>query len=256
MTTLRHSVELGLAPLSKLPVVKKRSRAEVIEKIRNWFFENFEDPAQETPYDGREGGYLYIHGGPFDTHDVIEEHFGDLVAQDTIELAIATIEDDGGPDWAPAGHRVRHLDDPQEDLPVNIEALHSRMLRELNNVESAFEELRNPVAGIGHNNPPQCIEPMMLDNVELTELKNAVTLLKAQPAEPTEMLDAISRAASTMANIGNKIAGYCAGQTDTFISEAMKSAGNEFGKWSVRSTIVLVAAAAALQWLKALGVTF
>jgi hypothetical protein len=34
------------------------------DAIMNWFDENFEDPAESTPYDSREGGYLYINGGP------------------------------------------------------------------------------------------------------------------------------------------------------------------------------------------------
>lgn len=252
----RRSIDSGLAPLSKLPGVKKRSRAEAVEKIRNWFFKNFDDPAQETPYDGREGGYFFIHGGPFDTRDIIEESFGELVSQDTIELAITTIEEDGGPDWAPAGHRVLPPDEPQEDLPVTIAALHNKMLRKLDSVERAFEELRSPPAGIGHNNPPQCIEPMVLDSVELAELRNAVALLKAQPAEPTKMLDSVAQAASTLANLGKKIAGYCAKQTDAFISQTVKSAGEELGKWLVRSGLVLAAAVAASNWLHGLGHTF
>ena len=27
---------------------------------------NFEDPANETPYESSEGGYIYIWGGPYD----------------------------------------------------------------------------------------------------------------------------------------------------------------------------------------------
>ena len=34
--------------------------------MKQWFFTLFEDPAQETLHDGREGGYQYIHGGPYD----------------------------------------------------------------------------------------------------------------------------------------------------------------------------------------------
>ena len=39
-------------------------REAQIETMRQWFFELYEDPAQETPYSGSDGGYFYIHGGP------------------------------------------------------------------------------------------------------------------------------------------------------------------------------------------------
>lgn len=130
------------------------------------------------------------------------------------------------------------------------------MLRKLDSVESAFEELGKLPAGIGHNNPPECIETMVLDSAELEELRNAVALLKAQPVEPTELLDAIAQAASTLTNIGKKITGYCAKQSDSFISETVKSAGEALGKWLVRSAVVLAAAAAASEWLHELGIPF
>jgi hypothetical protein len=28
--------------------------------MRNWFYSNFEDPADNTPYESAEGGYIYI----------------------------------------------------------------------------------------------------------------------------------------------------------------------------------------------------
>jgi len=32
------------------------------EVMRKWFFENYEDPVESTPYDSTEGGYQYIWG--------------------------------------------------------------------------------------------------------------------------------------------------------------------------------------------------
>ena len=31
--------------------------------MRQWFSNNFEDPAQSLPYESREGGYIWIDGG-------------------------------------------------------------------------------------------------------------------------------------------------------------------------------------------------
>ena len=41
--------------------------------MQEWFLARYCDPAEETPYNGREGGYLYIHGGPFDPADELPE---------------------------------------------------------------------------------------------------------------------------------------------------------------------------------------
>ena len=47
-------------PLKSLKYISKENQLEV---MRNWFFANFEDPANSCPYDGKEGGYAYIYGG-------------------------------------------------------------------------------------------------------------------------------------------------------------------------------------------------
>ena len=77
------------------------------EYIVAWFHSQFWDPAQETPYDGREGGYLYIHGGPYDAREELDEKFGGVVEESIIENAVEEIESDGQTDWAPS---PRHPD--------------------------------------------------------------------------------------------------------------------------------------------------
>lgn len=37
--------------------------------MREWFLARYCDPAQETPYNGREGGYLFVNGGPYNPAD-------------------------------------------------------------------------------------------------------------------------------------------------------------------------------------------
>jgi hypothetical protein len=36
------------------------SQDEAAELIKDWFLQNFEDPAHHTPYESAEGGYEYI----------------------------------------------------------------------------------------------------------------------------------------------------------------------------------------------------
>lgn len=70
--------------------------------IREWFLARYCDPAHETPYNRREGGYLFIHGGPYDPADEIPERFSGLVNDDLIEEVIDELHGEGGGDaWAP-----------------------------------------------------------------------------------------------------------------------------------------------------------
>ena len=79
-----------------------------IEEMRAWFFENFQDPAYCCPYDGREGGYQFIYGGPYDAQDELCRKFGDTHSEQAIEQLAEDLEhecsdwsgiDDGEDDW-------------------------------------------------------------------------------------------------------------------------------------------------------------
>jgi HEPN superfamily RiboL-PSP-like protein len=55
--------------------------------MRVWFHEHY-DPPDELPYDGREGGYQFIFGGPYDPEEELESEFGEIVPESVInELA-------------------------------------------------------------------------------------------------------------------------------------------------------------------------
>lgn len=56
-----------------------------LDVMRTWFFENFEDPAERTPYESREGGYIWIWGGPYDAQEKLGDEFGGVVPDDLIE---------------------------------------------------------------------------------------------------------------------------------------------------------------------------
>jgi len=46
--------------------------------LLKWFLENFEDPAEHTPYESREGGYIYIFGGPYNAREELENNFENI----------------------------------------------------------------------------------------------------------------------------------------------------------------------------------
>lgn len=46
-----------------------------------WFFRLYTDPANGVPYNGREGGYMYTNGGPYDAEDELRENFDDSTSE-------------------------------------------------------------------------------------------------------------------------------------------------------------------------------
>lgn len=76
------------------------SRDEQIETMRTWFFENYEDPVERTPYESREGGYIYIWGGPYDAYDELSI-FAEYVPDDVIEELASDLSMDC-PEWTSA----------------------------------------------------------------------------------------------------------------------------------------------------------
>jgi hypothetical protein len=55
-----------------------------ISVMKTWFFKHYEDPAEHTPYESREGGYIYIWGGPYESIEELEAEFGNLVPKEII----------------------------------------------------------------------------------------------------------------------------------------------------------------------------
>lgn len=78
----------------------------------DWFHANFEDPAERTSHNSREGGYLWNHGGPFDAREEIFGRFPDL-PDELLDAAVAEIESDGIEEWA--GGRNSDTYEPYEE---------------------------------------------------------------------------------------------------------------------------------------------
>ncbi len=92
------------------------SRDDQIIAVREWFTARFCDPANETPYNGREGGYLFVHGGPYSPDDELGGRFGNIVPHDVIQEVVEALEAEVGEDWAPI-RREPDEDDWTWDLP-------------------------------------------------------------------------------------------------------------------------------------------
>jgi hypothetical protein len=80
------------------------TREEKIERMVAWFFENFEDPAERTPYESAEGGYIYIWGVTDAREELSDAFYKNLhVSEGMINMAVDKIEEDGA-DWVPVPH--------------------------------------------------------------------------------------------------------------------------------------------------------
>lgn len=73
--------------------LKYNSKEIQLESMRSWFLENYEDPANSCPYESREGGYIYIYGGPYDASEVLQEKFGGYVKDDYIQEIIDDLQE-------------------------------------------------------------------------------------------------------------------------------------------------------------------
>jgi len=171
---------LGLGGTTSIPDLAELPKSEQIEAMIEWFHENYEDPAQETPYVSAEGGYQYIWGGPYEANEELFDAFGSAVEDETIIEAAERIESESGIyDWAPSGRRIQPEGDdefepndsvdedgavdkglagefapdirPAEDLSwvpkgpelrLSADAAQAQVVKRLNELESGLEKLR------------------------------------------------------------------------------------------------------------------
>ena len=104
---VRYSLNIDNSELHELPANLQ------IEVMRGWFFERFEDPAERTPYESREGGYQWVYGGPYDAREQIEENFSDVVDQEAMDQLIDELDEVGL--WAPTASREDYDDFALDD---------------------------------------------------------------------------------------------------------------------------------------------
>jgi len=111
-----------------------------LEIMRAWFYGKYQDPVHECPYEGSEGGYAYIYGGPYDASEELFAEFGDVVDDEVItglseELECESSEWSGisGPEHYDDYYYdlVGSIDDPKSNLYSTIETLRGILTLEL-----------------------------------------------------------------------------------------------------------------------------
>jgi hypothetical protein len=137
--------------------------------------------------------------------------------------------------------------------------LHEEMLRRIVSLEDAMAQLVATKPGIGHNNPPELIDPVPFGDDDRRVVEIAIVLLSAQSPKPeTPPIEAGEAAAKLMA-IGERLKAYAIKHGDVLVSEAVKSAGVELGKrlvqspfWLTLASLLIAAAKAAFAWIASL----
>jgi hypothetical protein len=82
----------GIHPVSE-DTLRNADPDNQIEVMKEWFFHNFEDPAQHTPYESPEG-YIYIYGGPYDARTELESEFSDIVPDEVIDKLVDELQEE------------------------------------------------------------------------------------------------------------------------------------------------------------------
>jgi hypothetical protein len=100
----------------------KVDREEQLEVMESWFRAHYEDPAERTPYESAEGGYIWVGGGPYDPHEVLYGEFSGQVAEDAIEELAKKLTSEM-PEWAPVPDEDFYKERYWDFLGANRDAL-------------------------------------------------------------------------------------------------------------------------------------
>ena len=265
--------------------LKRLGKEKQIVYMVHWFFGMFEDPANETPYNGREGGYQYIWGGPYEAVDELGAEFGEIVSEEELEAAIVEVESDGIVEWAPGpGHpdqkaRMEEaMADDHVSPPTTLEEIHNRLeggvtpqfgdpveVGSRGSLRNEIAQLRDlierdaPVhGGIGHNRPPNQLHL----SVDLTvEVKQIIEEIDAEVAKLAPNVKAVvestSRVGKALGWVGEKLNK----SLDAFLTKFWSRLGVEaaLGAGVLLSPVVEWLGRvfnAALEWLDAVTLLF
>lgn len=111
--------------------LSKANREVKLNVMRTWFFERYEDPQNECPYDS-EDGYVYIWGGPYDAGEELQGEFSDFIPEDVIDALAKELEKEKGVcDWS-AIRMEDHVDNYFVDAITSTENPHDHLRATLN----------------------------------------------------------------------------------------------------------------------------
>ncbi|WP_022693310.1 hypothetical protein [Ponticaulis koreensis] len=229
----RISTGLELRDPSAVPDLSAMTREQRVAEMVQWFLFNYEDPANSTPRD--EGDYFYIWGGPYYAGDIIPQTFLDDVDEDEVDNAVAEIEAIGHI-WVPNERRL--VDDYQWSYPdvvgkkladLKTGAIKSEVAR----ARSFIDRLQSASVGMGHNNPPEELEELPLDQEELEDIARELETIEEQAQSQSAVTTKLWRALTAVGRMVGRVLSWFGGLIDTFAKEFAKSAGKTAGPAAV-----------------------
>lgn len=97
---------------------RRLRREQKLEVMREWFGQHYEDPVHRTPYQTAEGGYQWIHGGPYYAQEELMGEFEGLASEKMINDLVEEIEHECT-EWTSAPDRADYYDEGY--VPVGID---------------------------------------------------------------------------------------------------------------------------------------
>ena len=229
--------------------LRRLGRRRQVEHMVHWFRERYCDPAEETPYESKEGGYQYIWGGPYDATDELGSEFAGVASDEAIEEAVKEVEADGLFDWAPTSshpNRSRYEDEAMAwqdagPMPPTLDNIQARLeggivpsfggyereqrevvLRELAELRSLLERELPRHGGIGHNQPPEHLSLAVELNVEVLA---AADRMKAELEQDAPNVEAVANATGTLQGILSWMSRKLDKAADSFATSVGKADG-------------------------------
>jgi len=238
-------VDLEIGPTSDPPNLEGLDRDEVKVAIRRWFRSNFEDPAENTPYDSELGDYVYIWGGPYSARDEIDDTFHDVDQQIRDEV-VDELELQGW-EWAPHTYRV-YEEDPREGEPRA--SYYEEAQFQLKQIERVMDRLEPVSSLIGNNNPPEEIGAPPYSSDDKAAIEAAIGILRRPPGELAGNLTSASEAADVLKTRGERLKEFFARHGDKFVESFATQLGKRAADsltmvlWVALSTSLIAAAMA------------
>jgi hypothetical protein len=240
-------VSLNLGPIiSPSEEFSEKEGSDLVWAIVEWFFQNFEDPVENTPYESAEGGYQYIWGGPHDAREEIENYFSEL-PEAVIDDAVREIERQGD-EWAPNSNRIFD-EDPPDDPYRDVQSA-------LDNLQASLAQVRPVAAGIGGNNPPEHIGLPPYTDEDHRSVLQAIEVLRTPERVLASEPGKAEAAAKVLKGTGQKIMDFLKEQgkraADAFSTEAGKRAAQLLtgvGVWECFGDRLIKVYAAVTDWL-------
>lgn len=192
-------------------------RDELVEVMKTWFYQNFEDPAEKTPYVSAEGGYQWIWGGPYDASEELSSEFGDHVPEDVIEEVVAAVQADGLYEWAPKNIGDDDIVDADEGPwppivvteapvpPADEAAARQEVLDRLAALEAAVEKLGDRSPMMGHNRPPEPLDDVPLTPHDGRTIRLVIEAVRAEAEKPKPEVGRVEEGASRLRSVALRL---------------------------------------------------